>query len=40
MRQSESYGDVSPPQGLDAEDVAAEIEHFLEAVKSEIEGNQ
>ena len=32
MRQSESYGDVSPPGGLDAETVATEIEEFVEAV--------
>jgi hypothetical protein len=30
-RKSEAYGDVQPPE-LDAEDVASEIESFIEAV--------
>lgn len=39
MRQSESYGDVTPPTGLNPEDVAGEIEHFVEAV-SKLIGNK
>lgn len=39
MRQSESYGDVTPPQGLDAEDVASEVEGYVEAVRTAVEGN-
>lgn len=34
MRQSESYGDVSQPEGLDPETVAAEIEDFVQAVSN------
>lgn len=33
MRQSESYGDVTPPQNLDAEDVAKDVEAYVEAVR-------
>lgn len=39
MRQSESYGDVQAPDGLDAEDVASEIEGYVEAVRAYIEGS-
>lgn len=40
MRQSESYGDVTPPQGLDPEDVASQVEGYVEAVRAAIESNQ
>lgn len=32
IRKSEAYGDVANPPSLDAEDVAREVEEFVEAV--------
>ena len=32
MRKHEAYGDVDPPDGLNAEEVAAEIEQYVESV--------
>lgn len=32
MRKHEAYGDVDPPDGLDAEDVTTLIEEYVEAV--------
>ena len=32
MRKHQAYGDVDPPDGLSAEDVAAAIEEYVEAV--------
>jgi hypothetical protein len=40
MRQSESYGDVAPPLDLDAEDVARDVEGFVEAVQQIIGGTR
>lgn len=40
MRQSESYGDVRPPQDLDAEFVASEIDAYVEAIRAYIEGSE
>lgn len=33
-RKSEAYGDVAFPSGLDAEEVCADIEQFVEAVEA------
>jgi hypothetical protein len=38
MRQSESYGDVSPPGDLDPETVASGVEEFVEAVTTLLGG--
>ena len=32
MRKHEAYGDVDPPDGLSAEEVAAEVEEYVESV--------
>ncbi len=32
MRKHEAYGDVDPPDGLDAEEVATAIEEYVESV--------
>ena len=34
MRKHEAYGDVDPPDGLSAEEVATEIEEYVESVGS------
>ena len=33
MRKHEAYGDIEPPEGLDPQDVAGEIEDYVEAVQ-------
>jgi hypothetical protein len=38
VRKSEAYGDVSAPQSLDPEDVASEVERYVDAV-GELLGN-
>lgn len=37
MRKYETYGDADPPDGLDPEDVASEIEEYVEIVRSLLE---
>ncbi len=32
MRKHEAYGDIDPPENLDAQDVAAKIDEYVEAV--------
>ena len=39
MRQSESYADVTPPGNLNPEQVAIDVEDYVEAVRDAIEGN-
>jgi len=31
-RKHEAYGDIDPPENLDPQDVAAEIDEYVEAV--------
>ena len=33
MRKHEAYGDIDPPEGLDPQEVAAEIEDYVAAVR-------
>lgn len=40
MRQSESYGDVTPPGNLNPEQVAIDVEDYVEAVRTALEGSQ
>ncbi len=32
LRKSEAYGDVPPPEDMDAEDIAATVESYVESV--------
>lgn len=38
LRKAEAYGDVPPPENMDAEEVASTIESYVEAVATLIEG--
>ncbi|MCY3960334.1 MAG: hypothetical protein OXG34_01520, partial [bacterium] len=33
MRKHEVYGDIDPPENLDPQDVASDVEEYVEAVK-------
>jgi hypothetical protein len=38
MRKAENYGDIAPPGDLNAEDVATDVEAYVEAVSSLLDG--
>jgi hypothetical protein len=40
LRKSEAYGEVRPSPPMDAEDVLAEVEQFIEAVAQLVEGER